>query len=139
MIETREQLVSSRKSKKISQDEMAALLEIPRSTYANKEKTGSFTRDEIDKIQVKLGQEVSALFSITMNDKPAVYGKGKFKLVDSQQLIVHDMLQIKAMNRVMLRTLAEIMAHQQGKTVTAVLAELSKAVKDETAEAFDSL
>ncbi len=42
-----EKIRAIRESKKLSQDEMAAVLNIPRSTYAYREKSGKFSEQEI--------------------------------------------------------------------------------------------
>lgn len=76
--------------------------------------------------------------SLLLGEDGAEYGKG-IKVVDAEELLVHDSLLIKGMLRVVLRNQAHIIALQEGKAVSSVLKKISKAVKDETSEEFDEL
>jgi len=65
--------------------------------------------------------------------------KKRTKIIDADNLIVHDLIIIKAILRVILRSMAELQAAQQKRTVTSILSELTKAVRDEIGDEFDEL
>lgn len=50
---------------------------------------------------------------------------------DWKEFLLKNAIDSKAMNRVILMALAEILAHQRGEMVTKVLSELTKAVEQE--------
>lgn len=74
--------------------------------------------------------------SLILGEDQAEYGKD-VKVVDAEDLLVHDSLQIKGMLRVVLRNQASIIAALEGKPVASVLKKISKALKDELKEEFD--
>jgi predicted DNA-binding protein YlxM (UPF0122 family) len=61
------------------------------------------------------------------------------RYVDPDQQLVEDSLMIKGMLRVLLRSQAELIAKQNGVSVSSVLKKMSKAIKDETNAEFDEL
>lgn len=73
-----------------------------------------------------------------MEEDPEEYGTA-VKIVDAEELLVHDSLVIKGMLRVILRNQASIIAGQEGKSVSSVLKQITKAVRSETSEEFDEL
>ncbi len=60
-----EKIKEARKVKKISQEEMAKILNIPRSTYAYKEKTNNFSQNEIT--------EMCSFLEISLEDEEKPY------------------------------------------------------------------
>lgn len=89
----------------------------------------------------KYRNEIADFFdqsSFILEEPGEEYGKD-IKIVDAEQLLVHDSLVIKGMLRVILRTQAEILAGQKKVSLKKALAELTKAVRDETQAEFDEL
>lgn len=139
---------AARKASGMTQEEMAAKLLVPLSTYATWEKEGTPNPEMISKVAKVHGYKYADLIDedfITNNelqDPPVNYKrkrKSLIKEVDSESLLTHDTLQIKAMLRVMLRSQAAILAAQQDVSVKSVLAGMTKDVRDETSDEFDEL
>ena len=63
----------------------------------------------------------------------------RVKVVDAEELLVHDSQQIKGMLRVILRNQAALLAAQEGKALSSILRKITKAVRDETSEEFGEL
>lgn len=98
--------------------------------------------EEIERIlREKYQKEINEFFgqanNLLQEDSPT-YEK-EVKIVDAEQLLVHDSIIIKGMLRVMLKNQATVIAGLEKKTVASVLKRLTKAVRDETSEEFDEL
>jgi len=76
--------------------------------------------------------------SLILQEDAAEYGNN-IKIVDADELLVQDSLVIKGMLRVILRNQASMIAGENGLSLKKVLAQISKAVRDETAAEFDEL
>jgi poly-D-alanine transfer protein DltD len=89
----------------------------------------------------KYKKEIAEFFQereLLMEEDSAFYTHSE-KVVDAEELLVHDSIIIKGMLRVMLRNQAEILSSQTGKPVSSILKKIEKAVRDETQEEFDEL
>lgn len=134
---------AAREHKKINQSEMADRVGKKRSTYATYEQDVQPSHEVMIKIADVLSIDVLDLyrenFITSLKDyKP----KGKSTLskeVNAQSHTVHATIRMEAMIRVLLRSTAELLAAQRKESVTKVLGELTRAVKDETSAEFEGL
>lgn len=145
-----ENIKAARKAAKLKQEDVAAKLNVPRSTYATWEGGADPPMEMIAAVAKVCGYKFRDLVDedfidkFSLNEDAPKYKKGRksldeIKLVDADALMVKDLLMAKAMLRVVLRTQAEILAAQRDVKVAVVLRELTKAVRDETQEEFDEL
>ena len=141
---------AARKDAGYTQEEMAEKLGVNRSTYAYWELNTDPDFNSITAIAKLCGYKFKDLIDenfITknlLNDPPAKYKNDRksaadIKLVDKDELVIHDLIIAKSMLRVMLRTQAEIIAAQTKQPVKSVLGKLTEAVRAETSEEFDEL
>lgn len=117
--------------------------------YAEKGIDQSLSREANEKLykQILLYRDWAVLNSsisqedlLILNEPGVKYGKKtNVKVVDAEQLMVHDMLQIKIMQREILRNQAKILAAQQKKDVKIVLKEINESLRAESSEEFDGL
>lgn len=134
----------------LTQEEIADKLGIPQSTYATLEKRGNPGHEMIAAIAMVCGYKYADLIDEDfilknqLQEPEAKYKKGRkstadIKRVDAEMHQIVDAVQMKAMLRVMLRSLAELIAAQQKVPVTSVLKKMTDAVRAETSEEFDEL
>lgn len=64
---------------------------------------------------------------------------GYGKVVNPADYLTHEMIKMKAIVQIILRSQAEILAEKRGETVSKVLGELSKAVRDEISVSVSEL
>lgn len=73
-----------------------------------------------------------------LNEDQEPYGK-EIKIVNAEELLVHDSIIIKGMMRVILRNQAEIISYHSKAPLAVVLERVTQAVRVETSEEFDEL
>jgi DNA-binding XRE family transcriptional regulator len=139
---------AARKLAGLTQEDVAKKLNVPRSTYGTWETVIQPSWDDTAAIGKVLGFKVNDLLDEDFISKNNIenteseYKKRKragVKSVDADQLLSHTVIEMKAMMRVMLRNQAEIISKQKGVSVSSVLKQLTKAVRDEASEEFDEL
>lgn len=90
----------------------------------------------------KYQADIDAFFEndslILRDDGQEEYNKD-FKVIDAEELLVHDSLLIKGMLRVLLRNQAEIISYHSKAPLKKVLERVSQSVRDEISEEFDEL
>lgn len=114
-----EKIKALRESKKITLEAMGDALGIGLTTYASREIKGKFTDSDFGKILKKLGvtKEVFDQFKIP--------GKQEMSLSLPESII-----RMEAKLDVLLSAIAELLAKQNGQTVTGAVNDLTKAVKE---------
>lgn len=116
------EVVRYRKIKGLKQDQVADKLKTPRSSYAKKEKDGSFTEDEIPNLAKIIGAPVEELLSLSRD----------IIVIDNwKEFLIKSAINNNAVTRVVLMALAEILASNRKEAVGKVLSELTKAVEAE--------
>jgi len=74
-----------------------------------------------------------------MEEQAATYNKTPSKVENPADFLTHEVIEMKAIMRVILRSQAEVLAEKRSESVTKVLGELSKAVKDEISVSISEL
>ena len=102
---------------------MADKIGMPRSTYAKKEAESDFTEEEILSLAKVIGGK----------DKLLELHKKIIKIEDWKEFLIKSAINNNATQRVILRTLAEILDKQTGKGLPEILNRLTRAVEEEKA------
>lgn len=107
------------KVKKVTQADMAQYLKMERGTYAAREAKGDFTPEEFALLLKKLKMSEGEFMQYhLLGDKP--------------EISAHEsMLRLEAYMKIALSVMAELLAKQNGSSVTATLNTLTKAVEGE--------
>lgn len=114
-----EKIKSLRESKKITLEAMAAALGINLTTYAAREKRGKFVEAEFGKVLKRLG--------VTREQFDAYKAPGR----DGMSLSLPEtLISIESKIDVALSAIAELLAKQNGQSVTGVSNDLLKVVKE---------
>jgi len=115
----------NRKLKKITQEDMAKKLKMPRNTYTAKEIRGSFNQDELKVILQALGLELGTLINemVTIPDEQ----------------ILQVLVDLKAIGTVVLSFQAEILAELKKNPVSTYLNTQTRMVGDEAKKIWAEL
>jgi transcriptional regulator with XRE-family HTH domain len=118
------EIIKLRRAKKLTQNQVADKLNLPRTTYAKKEIEGDFTLEEIPDLHKIIGGNKDVLGDLVrQNDQ--------LRIDDWKEYLIKNAIYSNAMNRVLLSALGEVLAKQRGESVTKVLGELKQAVEVE--------
>lgn len=121
-----------------SLEEVAQSIDYSRSHFTKEVAKGS--NKAIEKLLLdKYKKEMDEFFQekdLFVNEDPEDYSK---KLVDTDELLVHNSILLKGMIRVLLRNQAMIISYQSGEKLSVVLKKIEKAVKEEIEEDFSLL
>lgn len=133
----------------MNQTEVAEKLSVAQSTYATWEVKGTPKPDIVSAIAKLFGFKYSDLIDEEFINKnhlsePAKEYKRKRRsletvVVNRDEMLVHNIIEIHAMMRVLLRSQATALAAQQKRSVSEILAEMTAALKDELSAEFDAL
>ncbi len=118
------ELTKLRKVKKLTQAEVAKMLGIPRATYAKKESEGDFSIEDIPQLHKILGGEKERLSEL-------VRQSDRINIDNWKEYLIKNTIDSRAILRVLLGAMSELLADQRGESVTKVLNELTMAVEGE--------
>jgi len=127
-----------RKNADLTQEEFADRLGITREMVGQMER-GTKRISKATKILINNFLQENKSPSNLMEDQHAAYNKTPPKVENPADFLTHEVIEMKAIMRVILRSQAEVLAEKRSESVTKVLGELSKAVKDEISVSFSEL
>jgi len=119
-----------RKKHKLNQQEFADRLGISREMVGQMER-GEKNISKATKVLIKNFLEENNKQSNLAEESQVGYNREPAKVENPASFITHEVIEMKAMMRIILRSQAEILAEKRSESVTKVLGELSKAVADE--------
>lgn len=124
-----------RKKHKLNQQEFADALGITRELVGQMER-GDKRISKATKILIQNFIEKNNKPINLAEEEEAAY---KRSIENPADFLSHEVIQMKAMMRIILRSQAEILAERRSETVSKILSELSKAVADEISVSVSEL
>lgn len=124
-----EEIKRLRKVKNLTQGDVADRMRLPKSTYARKEAAGDFSESDLLQLSKVLGAKIKIADGLSKKtEKKAV-------IKNEMRFIVHQMILQRSCAKVLLSSVAELLAETRGESVVKVLQTLEAAVEAES-EAF---